>query len=309
MKFGIIGGGFGIYGWLSAISFFKEIEISTLLKYKDTIRNRGDILDIDCIKNKINWFENEEQLKNNVDTLVIARRPADQFEIVNYLIDQSWQGNLILEKPIAPTPELAMRLLKRLSNSKINIQVGFAINETDWSKQLSEFILKKKPSRILFDWNFFAHHYKNKNLSWKSNPEFGGGALSFYAIHLISWLASISQWKVISCSPTISLSEDSRVIFELENKTTKVKIDCNSINKSYNLFSIRKTIKHNEFILKLKNPFDEKHHKKKLAKIDYRVPYLVKIIEKVINNDWTNISLLQKQVKLWNEITKLRKCF
>jgi hypothetical protein len=35
---------------------------------------------------------------------------------------------------------------------------------------------------------------------------------------------------------------------------------------------------------------------------------LVKIIEKVINNDWLRISLLKKQVKLWSEIAKVRKC-
>lgn len=309
MKFGIIGGGFGIYGWLSAISFFNEIKISTLFKYKDRIRNRDDILNIQLLEKKINWFQTEDQLIKNVDTLVIARRPTDQFKIVNYLIDQSWKGNLILEKPIAPTPELTMRLLKRLSDSKINIQAGFILNETNWTKQVREFILKKKPSKILFNWNFYAHHYKNKNLSWKSNPKFGGGALSFYAIHLISWLSSISQWKVISCSPLASRTEDSCVIFELENKTTKVKIKCNSINKSSELFLIKENLKHNQFILKLKNPFDEQYNKKKLTKIDYRVIYLVKIIEKVINNDWLRISLLKKQVKLWSEITKVRKCY
>ncbi len=308
MKFGIIGGGFGIYGWLSAISFFNEIKISTLFKYKDRIRNRDDILNIQLLEKKINWVQTEDQLIKNVDTLVIARRPTDQFKIVNYLIDQSWKGNLILEKPIAPTPELTMRLLKRLSDSKINIQAGFILNETNWTKQVREFILKKKPSKILFNWSFYAHHYKNKNLSWKSNPEFGGGALSFYAIHLISWLSSISQWKVIACSPLASRTEDSCVTFELENETTKVKIKCNSINKSSELFLIKENLKHNEFILKLKNPFDEQYNKKKLTKIDYRVTYLVKIIEKVINNDWLRISLLKKQVKLWSEIAKVRKC-
>ena len=306
MNFGIIGGGFGIYGWLSAISSFKEIQISTLSKYKNNIANRKDINNVSSLVKSITWIDNEELLIKNIDTLVIARRPIDQIKIIDLLIKNSWEGNLIIEKPIAPNPDLAIEVLNKLSNYNINLQVGFSINETKWSKKVSEFILTSRPSEILIDWNFYAHHYKFQNITWKSNPANGGGALNFYSIHLIAWLSSFSEWNVNYCSRNLSTTADPNVQIELENKSTKVRINCNSINKSKNLFSIQEVNNQNKLILKLDNPFAEESLKKGLFKTDYRVPYLIKIIEKALKNQWMEHSCLKKQTKLWRDIVKMR---
>ena len=51
---------------------------------------------------------------NEVDAIIIARRPIDQFDLVEHLIDNSWKGSLILEKPIAPNPFQASELLNKL---------------------------------------------------------------------------------------------------------------------------------------------------------------------------------------------------
>ena len=49
MNFGIIGSGFGIYGWLSALSYFDEIKISTLSSYKEKVLNRKDIKNLSVL--------------------------------------------------------------------------------------------------------------------------------------------------------------------------------------------------------------------------------------------------------------------
>ena len=200
MNFGVIGGGFGIYGWLSALNFFPEIKIATLLKYKKTILNRHDIEDVDNLIKKIIWFDDEDLLLKKIDTLIVARRPVDQVEIINKLINQSWKGSLIIEKPIAPNSYESKIMLKKMIRSKFSLQVGFSIKETIWSNRIQQLILEKKPKEININWSFYAHHYKNNYVSWKSNPYFGGGALNFYCIHFIAWLSSFSSWNVISCS-------------------------------------------------------------------------------------------------------------
>lgn len=309
MNFGIVGSGFGIYGWLSALSYFDEIKISTLERYKEKFLNRKDIKNLSALGKSITWYENEEQLFKSVNLIIIARRPIDQIKIINNLISQSWKGSLIIEKPIAPTPELSKKIIKKLFTDNINLQVGFSINETSWSKKVKELILKKKPKEITINWNFLADHYKYNKKTWKSNPIFGGGALSFYCIHLIAWLSSFSKWKVNSCSPLLSKTNDPNIIFKLSNGFTNIEINCNSMNKNFNSFTIINRSNQNELILNLENPFSEKLTKRNLAKTDLRVPYLIKIVEKTIKDNWINYSLLEKHIKLWKDIRNKREIF
>ena len=309
MNFGIIGSGFGIYGWLSALNHFDEIKISTLASYKKKFLDRKDIENLSALGKSINWCENEELLFKSVDLLIIARRPIDQIKIINHLISQSWKGSLIIEKPIAPTPELSKKIIKKLLTNNINLQVGFSINETNWSRKVKELILKKKPKEISINWNFLADHYKYSKRTWKSNPIFGGGALSFYCIHLIAWLSSFSEWKVNSCSPLLSKTNDPNIIFKLSNESTNLEINCNSMNKNLNSFTVIEKSNRNELILNLENPFSEKTIKINIVKTDLRVPYLIKIVEKTVKDNWIDYSFLEKHIKLWENIKNKREIF
>ena len=71
MYFGIVGGGFGIYGWLSALSHFSQIKIATLSKYKTQLLNRPDIQNVSLLKDKIKWFDEEDILFQNIDILIM----------------------------------------------------------------------------------------------------------------------------------------------------------------------------------------------------------------------------------------------
>jgi len=307
LNFGIIGSGFGIYGWLSALSYFDKIKISTLASYKKKFLDRKDIENISALGKSITWCENEELLFKSADFLIIARRPIDQIKIINHLISKSWKGSLILEKPIAPTPELSKKIIKKLLKNNINLQVGFSIIETNWSRKVKELIKKKK--EISINWNFLADHYKYKKPTWKSNPIFGGGALSYYCIHLIAWLSSFSEWKVNFCSPLLSKTNDPNIILKLSNEATNVEINCNSMNKNLNSFTVIEKGNPNELIVNLENPFSEKTIKRNIAKIDLRVPYLIKIIEKTLKNNWIDHTFLEKHIKLWENIKIKRKNF
>ena len=61
------------------------------------------------------WIEDE--LSKNINDLpkvqiqFFAKLPKERR---NYLISKSWKGSLIIEKPIAPTPELSKKIIKKL---------------------------------------------------------------------------------------------------------------------------------------------------------------------------------------------------
>ena len=306
MNFGIIGGGFGIYGWLSALSQFETINILTLSRYKNIFLDRTDIDHQSFLTKKIIWLDNESLLFENIDILIIARRPNDQVDVIKKLIKQSWKGSLIIEKPIAPSSQEAKKLVEELNNNSISFQVGFSIMETNWSERIKNLILNKNIKKINIEWNFHAHHYKDKNISWKSNPTYGGGSLSFYSIHFIAWLSSFSDWNVISCSPLINRTDDPEVSFQLSNDNTILDMKCNSLNKNINVFKITQNSSKNKILLNYKTPFCEKVEENGLFKYDQRVPYLKKIIEKTLDRNFSNHSSVNKHIRLWEQLEKVR---
>ena len=305
---GIVGGGFGIYGWLSALSKFKKINIATLTKYKETLIKRKDISNLHALVKTIKWFDKEEILYKNVDVLVIARRPSDQTKIIKNLIKLSWKGSLIIEKPIASSSNEAKIILKQLFKNNIYFQTGFSIMETDWAKIIQHHIITKSPKEVSIEWNFYAHHHSKKKISWKSDPNLGGGALNFYCIHFIAWFVSFSNWNVVSCSPLSELNNDSNVEFKLSNENTILNMSCNTKNKKHTFLKITENSENqNNVILNLDNPFSENKFNNEIYDIDLRVPYLCKIVKKVINKQKIDYALMTKHINLWENLQKSRR--
>ena len=87
MHFGVLGSGFGIYGWMAALNHLKNVKISTLFKKKEKIYSRNDLISLANFEQSITWHENLQGILNEVDTIIIARRPIDQFDLVEHLID------------------------------------------------------------------------------------------------------------------------------------------------------------------------------------------------------------------------------
>ena len=105
-------------------------------------------------------------------------------------------------------------------------------------KKTCDIILKEKPKQVSIEWNFYAHHYIKKELSWKQDPSLGGGALNFYCIHLIAWLASFSDWDVNYCSSLDDEDNDSKVKLNLSNKVTELTINFDSRNQENNFLRL-----------------------------------------------------------------------
>ena len=109
---GILGGGFGLYGYLPAVAERTGGQIHTLEHYRETIRKRQDIKDYE---NRVVFEKDAKAVFACCNAVIIALRPADQELLLAEILDQKWTGKIILEKPLARTPELALALLERLA--------------------------------------------------------------------------------------------------------------------------------------------------------------------------------------------------
>ena len=94
MKIGILGSGFGLYGYLPALMNL-GYEVWVPIRYKEKISRR---IELQKIVSDI-FLKSEEQILSDCGILVIARRPEDQFALLNQLSYS--KQKYFLEKPLA----------------------------------------------------------------------------------------------------------------------------------------------------------------------------------------------------------------
>ena len=197
---GILGGGFGLYGYLPAAAKFLQEPVLLLKKYKPIIDSRQELL---SFKDQIIWMESEEELIQTADCLVISRRPIDQEALVFICLLQVNLERVMFEKPLATSPEKAQKILQLMAGSNKYCSVGFNFIFTNWAIQLKEKLLNGELSEhgsINLSWHFMADHFTRNIESWKMDHAQGGGAIRFYGIHVIALLAELGYEHVESSS-------------------------------------------------------------------------------------------------------------
>ena len=182
---GILGGGFGLYGYLPAVAVRTRGKIHTLERYRGIVLGRPDIRHL---VDRVTFEPDTGAVLTRCTKLVIALRPADQESLLIEILDRKWKGKLILEKPLARTPGKALALLERLAGSGIIYRIGFTLGTTTWFTRVTEYLAAHRNQTVLlqFQWHFLAHHYRCDVDTWKRFPAQGGGTTRFYAIHLMS---------------------------------------------------------------------------------------------------------------------------
>jgi predicted dehydrogenase len=105
--------------------------------------------------------------------------------------------DVILEKPLAPTPQLAAQLVEAFERAGKRYRVGYTFRFMPWAERLRE-VLGEGAGSVSLDWSFMAHHYRVDLDNWKRFDVSGGGALRFYGIHLIALLAELGYDDVSS---------------------------------------------------------------------------------------------------------------
>lgn len=279
----ILGSGFGLYGYLPGVSTFCKF-IYLDIKYKEKFFCRKELKKFSY---KIKWYDNIAKIINDVNYVIIAKKPKDQFKIIKSLNLKKKNKHLFLEKPISNNPKNSLLIIKYLKKKKIKYSFGFLFEYLSWYKLLKKKISKNGKIKILW------YVKKNKeNNNWKYIVSQGGGSLRYYGIHLIKIIFDLNFLNLKSNFISANLW---RSLF-LDNKKNILEVDFKITNKEK-----FKIIYNNKILINSMNPFQKLLNSKK---IDPRVSILKKYIKQNLSNRSARYEKYDRFIYFWDKIEK-----
>jgi hypothetical protein len=249
VNFTIIGGGFGVYGYLPVL-ITKAERLLLPIKYRKIILARKELNKFD---RRISWVATLHDALLASNAVVIATPPSIQVRYVR-LILREYKGvtNLILEKPLANNPKVSGKLLDELESHSKSISVGYLFLYTPWVKKLSVAVRSNSSLSIL--WSFKAYHFRYAKTTWKTDHRLGGGPLRFYGIHLISLLSRLG-YTTVTRSQLLGVAGSGFKVWEAtfigqQLAECNVRVDCCDDLEVFRIYSVAGTF------LELDGPFD-----------------------------------------------------
>ena len=298
MKIGVLGSGFGLYGYLPALVRNGYRNILLPARYKDILRARSEI---NALKEFVDWQESEHLVIQNSQALFCIKRPIDQYHLIKTGINFDLTKFLFLEKPLAPSPELAAETLATLITNGCIVQTGHFFAQTSWAQRLQNLLAQKgQLRRVALTWTFTAHHYQTGLDTWKRTISEGGGALRFYGIHLIALLAQLGFQTVRESAIQSKINDEaeswSASFAHSDGRMFDVEVHS---NQPANIFRIKCDQKP---FVDLTDPFQEEP---KTDLLDSRVPLLSHQIATLLKNNLDGKQGLEKTINLWADVEKM----
>lgn len=297
---GILGGGFGLYGYLPAAATLLQQPVLLLNKYKPIIDSRQELL---SFKEQIIWLESEKELIQTADSLVISRRPIDQEALISECLAQTNLKRIMFEKPLGTSPQKAQKILDQVVNSDKYCSVGFTFRFTNWAMQLKEKLLNGEFSEhesINLSWHFMADHFSRNLETWKIDHAQGGGAIRFYGVHVIALLAEWGYDQVVSsCVETQNFKQNFynwNASFRGEGLPTfLVNLDSRSI---YSFFKVN--LRNDKYALfEGLGPFDQVLNNLTVSEQDIRCIYLTDALKELFDLSKPYPLRIEDCSKLW----------
>lgn len=192
MQFSILGGGFGLYGYLPALIRCGHT-VTLPERYRATLEQRNELR---SLLQSVQWRATEDAIRDSADAMVISRRPSDQSAWLHQYLKSARAHAFILEKPVGPSPASAFELLELLTHARKTYRIAYTFRFMPWAKDFEAEAASQKPGPIDIVWKFRAHHYLHEKHNWKRHVSEGGGALRFFGIHLIGLLAEFGYREV-----------------------------------------------------------------------------------------------------------------
>lgn len=298
---GIIGAGFGLYGYFPAV-VKTEGKAVLLNEAKSIFETRPEL---QKYKENILWSDNIDSLLPLVDNLIVSVPPKIQEEYFNKIISAENISKIILEKPLASTPETSQIFLSNLSDSKKSFRIGYTFLYTNWFGNFEKEIIENTNIEII--WTFKAHHYKHNVENWKRYNSEGGGVIRFFGIHLFPLLINFGFNEVVSSETSGANSNDLEKwtsVFKNQNGFV-CKLSVNS-NLEKEVFSIKAENKQNK-IIDFVSPFETANDA--IQNEDNRVVILERLL-KSLNDENQNSSmssLYKNSNELWLKTEMINK--
>ena len=292
IKFGILGSGFGLYGYLPSILLNGYSRVIIPKKTKSKFMAREELK---RFAPQIVWAKDEDEVLKKCDMLAIVKPPKQQVKWVKKVIQIHKKIKfLFLEKPLAQNPHAALQILKLLSKWNGNWNVAYLFRLFPWaSKFLSEC---KKQNNMCIRWGFMAHHFSHNLYNWKRSHRQGGGPLRFYGIHLIALLADAGYISAETSKINESSWHATFTGFNLPNVSIKI----NSRTKR-NSFVVSTSGKKTISNILSGSPFEINKRKNSL---DFLVPNLRKYIKSPYKRN-KNYIKTKNTLLLWKNIEKI----
>lgn len=168
MATGILGSGFGIYGYLPSLARTEDV-VFILERARSKIECRAELVDF---RNQIQYVDSLSSLLGQVDKLVIALPPKIQGQILteNNLVGKK----LFLEKPLGENIEEHLNLLNLLGQRKLSFKVAYLFLYTEWVDRIARSAGKKYKIHWIIP---------RSDSAWKLNLISEFGVESYYGMH------------------------------------------------------------------------------------------------------------------------------
>jgi hypothetical protein len=301
----ILGSGFGLYGYLPALVVECSQRILLPERYRSRFCERPELA---RFSKNVQWERDEATALDRSDGAVLALRPVDHMEWIPQCLARNNIKGLVLEKPLAISPEAATMLFGHLIRSRKAIRMGYTFRYTEWGKWILEAMITSKESKSLsIHWSFLAHHFRYDLRNWKRYNSSGGGAIRFYGIQLIALLAEIGYRDVIlSQSFGISLDEIEKWTASFTGPALPVcdiVVDTRTaVGQFYVKLLSNSGNEQNTVVVNLTDPFDSIGEESQWRGFDRRVPILSHLCRSLWDQSINEYAWYEATIKLWCRI-------
>jgi hypothetical protein len=182
--YAIVGSGFGLFGYLPALVERLGATVALPRAYEAKARARPELA---RAMEGVRWVDDRDAALACADAVVIATPPARQLEVAAQCLALPSVRRIVLEKPVAPEPGLAARLLQDLERAGKRYRVGYTLAHSAWASTLA-WPRRGEVTRVNIQWTFMAHHFAHGLANWKRSDDSGGGVLRFFGVHVLALL-------------------------------------------------------------------------------------------------------------------------
>lgn len=310
--FSIIGSGFGLYGYLPALVGWCSQRVILPERYRLRFGNRPELA---RFAGDIEWEPDEAAAFDRADGVAIAQRPLDQDSWIEQSLARPHIRRLLVEKPLAASPEAAGELFERLVRSGRTFRVGYIFRHTEWGRRFLDSVLSMGPSdRISIRWDFLAHHFQLDLNTWKRVSAAGGGALRFYGIQVIALLAESGYRDVVTSEAFGASPEEpdawTAVFDGPDRPVCRVRVDTKSAIPAFEIRSVSMSAVSAAAGVTLVDPFDLESVADRPDDLDRRVRLLGPMCRSLWERDGEIYEWYDATIALWRrteEKTEWRK--
>lgn len=182
---GILGSGFGLYGYLPALLRHQSGPVILLQDARERLLARPELA---WTLPRVLWAADRPELLARTRVLAVALPPALQQQLLASLAPAPALQAVLLEKPVACSPGEARDLLDIARAQRWRLRVGYTLPHTRWYGSLAARTELRSAERLELEWTFTAHHFRTGTDTWKRHHAQGGGVLRFYAIQILALL-------------------------------------------------------------------------------------------------------------------------